>query len=92
MGVVLVGRQFQYFSSRWGAGSGVCLLAEEVLKDWAGRAVGHEVAFFTAEEATWGATIHLTAGRPVEIWFLTVILVDVASGSGRRWLLWQKLE
>ena len=84
MGVVLVGWQLQYLSSRRGTGAGTCLLAEEALKDWAGRTVGHEVAFFAAEEATWGATIHLTAGRVVEIWFLAIILVDVASGSGRR--------
>ena len=84
VGIVLVGRQLQYLSSRRGAGAGECLLAEEVLKDWAGRTVGHKVAFFAAEEATWRATIHLTAGRAVEVRFLVVILVDVASGSSRR--------
>ena len=86
VGVFLAGWQLQYLSSRRGAGAGACLLAEEALKDWAGRTVGHEVAFFAAEEATWKATIHLTAGRAVEIGFLAVILVDVASGSGRRCL------
>ena len=48
VGVVLVGWQLQYLSSRRGAGAGACLLAEEALKDWAGRTVGHEVAFFAA--------------------------------------------
>ena len=67
-------------------GAGACLLVEEALKDWAGRTVGHEVAFFTAEETAWGATIHLTARRAVERRFLAVILVNVASGSGRQWL------
>ena len=86
VGVVLVGWQLQYLSSRWGAGTGACLLAEEALKDWAGRTVGHEVAFFAAEEATWRAMIHLTAERAVEVGLLAVILVDVASESSRRCL------
>ena len=86
MGVVLSGWQLQYLSSRRSAGAGTRLLTEEALKDWACRTVGHEVAFFTAEEAACRATIHLTAGRAVEVWFLAVIPVDVASGSGRRCL------
>ena len=56
------------------------------MKDWACRTVEHEVAFFTAEEAAWRATIQLTAGRAIEVGFLAVILVDVVSGSGRRCL------
>ena len=56
------------------------------MKDWAGRTDGHEVAFFAAEEAAWRATIHLTAERAVEVGLLVVILIDVASGSGRRCL------
>ena len=84
VGVVLVGWQLQYLSSRRGAGAGACLLVEEALKDWAGRTVGHEVAFFAAEEATWRAAIHLTTGRAIEGRFLAVILVDVASGGGRK--------
>ena len=79
VGVVLGDWQLQYLSSRRGAGAGACLLAKEALKDWAGRTVGHEVAFFAAEEATWRAAIHLTTGR-----LFTVILVDVAGGRGRR--------
>ena len=78
VGVVLAGWQLQYLSSRRGAG----LLTEESLKDWAGRTVGHEVAFFAAEEATWRATIHLTTSRAAEIGFLAVILVDVVRRSG----------
>ena len=68
-------------SSRRGAGAGVCWLAEEALKDWAGRTVGHEVAFFAAEEATWRAVIHLTMGRAIEGRFFAVIMVDVAGGA-----------
>ena len=86
MGVVLVGWQLQYLSSRRSAGAGTHLLVEEALKDWAYRTVGHEVAFFAAKEAAWRVTIHLTAGKAVEVWFLAVILVDVASGSSR-WCL-----
>ena len=44
------------------------------------------MAFFTAEEPAWWATIQLTVGRAVEVHFLAVIVVDVASGSGR-WCL-----
>ena len=54
------------------------------MKDWAGRTVGHEVAFFAAEEATWRAAIHLTTGRAIEGRLFTVILVDVAGGCVRR--------
>ena len=86
MAVVLGGWQLQYLSSRRRSGAGTRLLAEEALKDWACRTVGHEVAFFAAEEAAWKAMIHLRAGRAVEVWFLAVILVDVASGSGRQCL------
>ena len=86
VGVVLGGWQLQYLSSRRSTGAGTRLLAEGALKDWACRTVGHEVAFFTAEEAEWGATIQLMAGRAVEVWFLALILVDVASRSGRRCL------
>ena len=53
------------------------------MKDWAGRTVGHEVAFFAAEEATWLAAIHLTMGRVIEGRLFTVILVDVAGGFRR---------
>ena len=56
------------------------------MEDQSGRATGHKVAFFSAEEAAWRSTIHLMAGRAVEWRLLTVILVDVASGSGRQWL------
>ena len=84
VGVVLGGWQLQYLSSRRGTGSGACLLAEEALKDWADRTVGHEVAFFTAEEPMWRAAIHLTMGRVIEGRLFTVILVDVAGGRGRR--------
>ena len=84
VGVVLVGWQLQYLSSRRGAGAGECLLAEEALQDWAGRTVGHKVAFFAPEEATWRAAIHLTTGRAIEARFFTVILVDVACGRVRQ--------
>ena len=77
VGVILVGWHLQYLSSRRAAGAGACLLAEEALKDWAGRTVGHEVAFFALEEATWRAAIHLTTGRGIEGRFFTVILIDV---------------
>ena len=71
--------------SSWrAAGTGVRLLAKKALEDRSGRTVRHEVAFFPAEEAAWGSTIHLTAGRAIEWRLLTVILVDVASGGGRR--------
>ena len=73
-------------SSRQGAGAGTHLLAEEVLKDRACRAVGHKVAFFTAEEAAWWATIWLMEGRTGIIHLFAVIVIDVACGSGRRWL------
>ena len=86
MGVILLGRQLQYLSLRWSAGAGACLLAKEALEDQAGRAVGHKVAFFSAEEAAQRSSIHLTAGRAVEWRFLAVVLVEVASWSGRRWL------
>ena len=84
VGVVLVGWQLQYLSSRWDADAGTCLLVEEALKDWAGRTVGYEVAFFAAEEATWRAAIHLTTWRVIEGRVFAVILVDVATGGGRR--------
>ena len=84
VGVILVGWQLQYLSSRQGADAGVCLLAEEALKDCAGRTVGHEVAFFAAMEATWRAATHLTTGRAIEGRFFAVILVDVAIGGARR--------
>ena len=84
VGVVLGGGQLQYLSSRWGAGAGTSLLAEEALQDGAGRTVGHEVPFFAAEEATWRAAIHLTPGRAIKGWLFIVILVDVAGGYGRR--------
>ena len=84
VGVVLVGWQLQYLSSRRGEGAGAFLLAEEALKDWAGRTVRDEVAFFSAEETTWGSTIHLSAGRVIEWGLLAVILIDMASGGGRR--------
>ena len=42
------------------------------------------MAFFPAEEAARGSTIHLMAGRAIEWRLLAVILVDVASGGGRR--------
>ena len=86
MGVVLLRRQLQYLSSRRSAGAGACLLAKEALEDWASRVVGHKVALFSAEEAARWSSIHLTVGRAVEWRFLAVVLVDVASGSGRRWL------
>ena len=86
MGVVLGGWQLQYVSSRRSTGTGTCLLVEEALKDWSRRAVGHEVAFFTAKEAAWWAMIQLMAGRAVEVHFFAVIVVDVMSGSGR-WCL-----
>ena len=73
-------------SSRRSAGAGTCLLAEEALKDGTGRAVGHKLAFFTAEEAAWWAMIWLTAGRTGIIHLVIVIVVDVACGSGRRLL------
>ena len=84
VGVVLSSWQLQYFSSRRGAGAGVCLLAEAALQDGAGRLFGHEVPFFAAEEAAWRAAIHLTMGRAIKGWLFTVILVDVAGGCCRR--------
>ena len=83
VGVLLDGWQLQYMSLRRGAGAGECLLAEETSKDWAGRTVEHEVAFFATEEATWRVAIHLTTGRAIEARFFTVILVDVACGRVR---------
>ena len=53
-------------------------------KKGAGRAVGHKVAFSSTEKAAQWSSIHLTAGKVVEWWFLVVVLVEVASGSGRR--------
>ena len=50
------------------------------------RTVGHKVPFFAAEEATWRAAIHLTAGRSIEGRLFIVILVDMASGCSRRGL------
>ena len=73
-------------SLRWAGGAGTCLLAEKALEDRPGRAVGHKVAFISAEEATWRATIHLMAGRAVEWRLLAVILGDMAGGNGRRLL------
>ena len=77
-------RQLQDLSSWRAAGTGTRLLAKNALEDRSGRTVRHEVAFFPAEEAARGSMIHLTAGRAIEWRLLAVILVDVASGSGRR--------
>ena len=76
-------RQLQYLSSRRSAGAGACLLAKQVLEDRAGRAVGHKVAFLSAEEAAWRSSIQLSAGRAVERRFFAVFLVEVASGRRR---------
>ena len=62
------------------------VLAGEEDGGQSGRTVGHEVAFFSAEEAAQRSTIHLTAGRAVEWSLFAVILIDVASG-GNRWQL-----
>ena len=79
MGVVFLRQQPQDLSSWWGAR----LLAKKALEDRLGRTIGHEVAFFSAEEVAWRSTIHLTAGRVVEWRLFAVILVDVAGRSGR---------
>ena len=83
MGVVLGGWQLNYVSSRRSAGAGTRLLAEQALKNGACRAVGHKVAFFTAEEAAWRVTVHSTAGRAVEVHLFAIIVVDVACESSR---------
>ena len=77
-------RQLQDLSSWRAAGTGACLLAKKALEDRSSRKVRHEVAFFLAEEAARGSRIHLTVGRAIEWRLLAVILVDVASGTGRR--------
>ena len=84
LGVLLRLRQFQYLSSRRSVGTGARLLAEKALENWMGGAVGDEVSFLSAEEAAWWSSIHLSAGRAVERRIFIVLLVEVASGSGRR--------
>ena len=62
MGVVLGGWQLQNMSSRWGAGAGMRLLAEEALEDGTCRAIGHKMSFLTADLVGGGSGSHGCSG------------------------------
>ena len=53
-----------------GAGAGACLLVEEALENWTGRAVGDEVSFLSAKESAWWSSIHLPGGEAFIHWHL----------------------
>ena len=76
MGVFLGGWQLHNMSSRRSTGTGT-------LEDGASRTVGHQMAFFTAEEAAQWAAVWLTAGRAVEGHFFSIVMADVACRSSR---------